>query len=88
MKCKGSIICSPYNVELYKHIVPSGPTCGGAQSTIPYSRPRLLCNIIYIMMFMGPVHTKVLPKSCQRVDFFLSIFDTPLKSYPVFYFEL
>jgi hypothetical protein len=76
--------------KLCKHTVPGGLTCDGAQSTIPYSRrrrrrlPRLLRNLICIIMFLGPVHTKVLPKSCQRVDLFLSVFHTSLKFYSVF----
>jgi hypothetical protein len=61
--------------KLCKHTVPGGLTCDGAQSTIPYSPPPLR-NLICIIMFLGPVHTKVLPKSCQRVDLFLSVFQS------------
>ena len=81
--------------KLCKHAVPGGLTCDGAQSAILYYSPpsppprrrlRLLRNLVCIIIGSGSVHTKVSPKLCQHVDLFLSVFHTPLKFYPVFFF--
>ena len=63
--------------KLCKHAVPGGLTCDGAQSAIPYScrrRLRLLRNLVCIIMFLGPVHTKVDRSRVNVSTFFFQSF--------------